>query len=429
VQGHVLGAAWEEITRRCARPEHALFARPRLLFTSKGTKLLYKGETLAAVWGRLEQSLAYGLDPDYFSRAEVWADLGKETACADWAFAEPGPGPSPGPSPSPGAGEPQVYLWRRCCVEYLTATWLRFGQPSSRARTTTFTPAMLGDSLEATVEFRRTSPAHRAGWIFSQAYNSVKELYDAAKTKPFAAAALEKLTWDPEVRTMLEKRGGAVLATGPQLERSYLRSKERLAQALRAGEPLSYGAREEHRVSLAFVDRMQAVLAAQGRWDAPARRTPACASPYWRLTSADYLAYLTYNANKFTFAFEWLLGQRADGGISYAHSTVLQMLLQALRSSFDSVDPRRARGLWQTAYEVRRLEAPRLGMGLSETLAQAGYGWLAPGRIDWERLAFYATLAHPIAYTDTVLYDTYRRRWPAVRDAKDDLRRVELIGH
>ena len=182
---------------------------------------------------------------------------------------------------------------------------------------------MLGDSLEATFEFARTSAQRLSGWIYSQAYNSVKEIFDAAKVKPFQAGFLDKLTWDPDVRTMLEKRGKAVLATQKQLRGSYLSSKNWMSQALAAGEHLSYGVREEHRISLAFFDRMRSALDAIGRWDQPAARTNDGEVPYWQLSSETYLTHLAYNVNKFAFAFEWLLGQQQSGRISYAHSIVL----------------------------------------------------------------------------------------------------------
>ncbi len=53
---------------------------------------------------------------------------------------------------------------------------------------------MLGDSLEATFEFSRASKQYLAGWIYSQAYDLVKELYDAAKVIPFKASFFNKLT-------------------------------------------------------------------------------------------------------------------------------------------------------------------------------------------------------------------------------------------
>jgi hypothetical protein len=418
VQGHMLDALWEEIVRRCQLPENALFAQPRLVFSSKGTKLRYKSSTIAGTLDLFQQCSRTYLNYDYLDPEQAWVDLGKEVVCTDWAF--------PGDFVRDHTRQPRVYLWRRCCIEHL-ATWIRFEQPATRTKVTRFTPAMLGDSLEATFEFGRTSTQRSNGWIYSQAYNSVKEIFDAAKVKPFRAGFLDKLTWDPDVRTMLEKRGKAVLATQKQLKCNYLSSKNWMSKALIAGETLSYGVREEHRISFAFFERMRTALDAIGKWDQPAVCTDV-EVPYWQLPSETYLTHLAYNINKFSFAFEWLLGQQQSSSISYAHSMVLQMLLRALQCSFDSMDPQQTPSLWQTSYEVKRLQTQRLGMGMSQTLRGAGYAWLL-GRIDWDRLVFRTEISSQIGFADLVLHDSYRRRWPAVKDAKDDLKKLEMIGH
>ena len=38
-------------------------------------------------------------------------------------------------------------------------------------------------------------------------------------------------------------------------------------------------------------------------------------------------------------------------------------------------------------------------------------------------------IASQIGFADLVLHDSYRWRWPAVKEAKDDLKKLEMIGH
>ena len=61
---------------------------------------------------------------------------------------------------------------------------------------------------------------------------------------------------------------------------------------------------------------------------------------------------------------------------------VLQMLLQALQCSFDSVNTELTLSLWQSFYNVKHLQAQRLGVGLKESTLRDGYGWLLSERID-----------------------------------------------
>lgn len=356
---------------------------------------------------------------EYLDLDQVWIDIGKETVCQRWQTTS-----KDDPSNNRASlGASGVFLWRRCCIEHL-ASWLLFQQKPSSARITTFTPAMLGDSLEVTVEYSHTSIQRSNGLIYSQAYNSVKEIFDAAKVKPFKGSHLDKLTWDPDVRTALQKRGKAVLATAKQLQSSYLSSKQRLDEGLRSGVRLSYGVREEHRISMRFFERMRSVLSGRQEQD----RSHIGPNPYWELSSKTYLDYLAANVNKFVFAFEWVLGQQKSKSISYGHSMILQMLLRGLQCSFDSVNPDLNPSLWQRLYTVKHLQAQRVGVGLKESMVQDGYGWLLEDRVDWDRLKFCIGAADQIGFQDITLYDSYRRQWRGVKDAKDDVKKLEVIG-
>lgn len=98
---------------------------------------------------------------------------------------------------------------------------------------------MLDDRLEATLEHGRMSSRQLSGWIYSQVYNSVKEVFDAVKVKLLQVGLLEKLTWDLEVCT-------ATLVTRKLAKSSYLERKNRLAHTLQDVVWFSYGVYEEH---------------------------------------------------------------------------------------------------------------------------------------------------------------------------------------
>jgi hypothetical protein len=421
IQGHSLAAIWDEIMRRSQLQDNSIFANLQLVFSCKGTKLLYKSDTIEGAWDLYHKSTQHALNYEYLDPDQVWIDIGKETVCKTWqAISEDDPSNNGANSTSPG-----IFLWRRCCTEHL-ASWLLFEQKPSSARITKFTPAMLGDSLEVTLEYSHTSIQRSNGLVYSQAYNSVKEIFDATKLKPFKGSYLDKLTWDPDVRSVLQKRGKAVLATTKQLRSSYLSSKRRIDEGLRSGGGLSYGVREEHRISMRFFERMRSALTEHQEQGQDQINTGPY--PYWELSSRTYLDYLAYNTNKFVFAFEWVLGQQKSNGISYGHSMVLQMFLRALQCSFDSVNADLTPSLWRSLYTVKHLQAQRLGIGLQESVLQCGYGWLFADRIDWERLKFCVDIADQIGFQDITLHDSYRRQWRGVKDAKDDFKKLEIIG-
>ena len=57
---------------------------------------------------------------------------------------------------------------------------------------------------------------------------------------------------------------------------------------------------------------MRTALEAIGKWEQVAAHTDG-EVPYWQLPTETYLTHLAYNTNKFSFAFEWLLGQQQSG--------------------------------------------------------------------------------------------------------------------
>lgn len=286
---------------------------------------------------------------------------------------------------------------------------------------------MLRDAGDITLEMSPSSRKRQEGWVFSQAYNSYKEVFNAAKTKPFGNPYLCQLTWDCNVAKMIEKQGRAVLVSDPRLRKSYQASKKRLFTSLAEGSMLSYGVREEHRISLAFFDRVRISLEATGNWDVPLTLTADNLQHIWHLSTTDYLGYLGHNANKFMAAFEWILTLGKKNRVSYEHCKVMTMLLQALPFAFDSGPIIRQSELWKEQFQRRKGGPYVLGMGLERTLPDYGYMWFLP-RINWEEMVFRTHIAEKMAFNYSMLRENYRKNGLQVKDAKDDYARVEAAG-
>jgi hypothetical protein len=498
LQPRFLAAIWTEIYQLASQPGNGLFQGAQLYFTSKNTKLLYKGPTISKAWQGLSSSLDSALDFDYIDQNQVWVDLGKETICKNWNFdlaiQPPTPISSASLTPPLLALVPETFLWRYCCLDAFS----QWQQNSSlkQAKKRYYTTALLKESPNMTLEMHKQSPNRKAGWIYSQFYGSYKERFDAAKIKPFENPLLYKLAWDPQTLLMLDKAGGARTATTTQLLSCYQRSKARLANSLLGGQLRSYGTREEHRLSLQFLQHLQASLESTGQWegssgsssssssssqdivqdieeDAPNASQNTNASwfqnwvqntatlstasnwfqnwrqqqnpsstiapntaiaianttvPYWRLSTADFSSFLTCNVNKFLLAFEWILTSADQRFIGYEQSKVLVMLLEHLPYIYDSAIIGQKPGLWLDRKYNRRKQKWVQGIGLEATMAATSYGWILPGKIDWQHLAFSSTVAREIAYENTAFWDNHKQRWPMVRDTKDQLEKLEILG-
>ena len=408
-----LDAIWQTVVELTHREGLGIFRDPIIFFASKNRKLAIKERTLSETWEAFDVQLRHYLDTAHLDHDKVFVDLGKETI-SSWTAADED-------------GSPAVFLYRPCCLDSFQRE-MSLGGPATQMRRNTYQTAMMRDAVDSTFEPKASSAKAIEGWIYSQFYGSHKELYDAAKTKPFHSAHLPKLTWDPKVFKMLEHVAGATTATRRQLEESFLKSKQRLANAVKEAFNKSYGVREEHRVSLTFLGRIKASLQSAGKWDQPATRPQGSDdTPYWQLATKDYISFVGQNANKFLLLFEWILTMSATKEVSYEHCKVLTMLLQAIRDSFDSVAQERHRGLYEDSWTRRRGGQVVHGMGLRRTMSACGYGWLS-SKIDWDTLEFVPKLRDQMVFNDTMLRDTYRRRGLAVRSAKNDLQFIEQAG-
>ena len=273
----------------------------------------------------------------------------------------------------------------------------------------------------------RSSRQRREGWLYSQAYNSIKEPYDAAKTKPFSSPSLHKLAWDPQVTSMIDKQGKGQSASISSVLRSYLESKKRVYTAWKEASRLSFGVRLEHRLSLSLVNRIINSLRIAGDWETNHDLDDSDLEPVWCLSTQEYINYQSSNANKFMAAIEWIRALSSEDRISYEHCKILTMFLDMLPFSFDSGPIQQKNNLWKTKFERRNSTRATLGMGLGQTIIAYGYGWLIP-RIDWEQLTFHPQILSDIGFSSSMLKDNYRKNWVQVKNTKVDLERIEAAG-
>jgi hypothetical protein len=92
---------------------------------------------------------------------------------------------------------------------------------------------MLYDIGSLTSVTQKKSKYREGGLIYSQFYNSVKEIYDANKCFLFANDATEELTLDPYIRNVTRNILGGGRRDVKTVEVSYLTSKQRTYYALR----------------------------------------------------------------------------------------------------------------------------------------------------------------------------------------------------
>ncbi|KAJ9633676.1 hypothetical protein H2199_009288 [Coniosporium tulheliwenetii] len=252
---------------------------------------------------------------------------------------------------------------------------------------------------------RRTADAQLQGTEYSA--------FDAAKTFPFRDGELEKLALEAKLRAGWQHAGGSENHRTETLSKSYLGSKARCAAGIAGSMQKSFGTREEHRMTWTLARRVRDRLEAAGNWD---RETTISVEhvPFWRLPTATFLGFMRANSNKFTTGFEYVGSLGTHDFISWEHSQAMIMFLRLLKFSISSHQIRREIALWCDEWQSRKTGKRLHGLGFSSTVQRYGYGWFLP-KVDWERFTFLDELPG-------------RVRWRAVREARDDLVKVETLG-
>jgi hypothetical protein len=277
-----------------------------------------------------------------------------------------------------------------------------------------------------TILTARQSPSREQGLLYSQFYGSEKEIFDAAKTFPFRDRALESLALDPKIRASWQKAGGSENHRPETLERSYLGSKARCAAGITGSLQKSFGTREEHRMTLTLALRVRECLQQSGDWVREVGTSPG-SEPFWRIPTATYLRFVQANINKFTTGFEYVRSLGSHEYVSWEYSQMMIMFLRLLKFGYGSCQLRREIALWDDERVHRRTGEKLYGLGFSTTGARDGYCWLMP-KIDWEQFTFREELQGRSLFGNVYIAETFTARWRAIREAKDDLMKVEVLG-
>lgn len=421
LQPEHLHAIWEQILHTTSHTPGLRDLRdPQLFFSAKDTKLRFKTRpsrpTVLDVMDAFQAYFEGVMDQDYIFLDRFYVDLGKEIC------------PSVGLLPHvPYAvdDEPQVYLWRRCCLEH-HLRWLYDGAPP-KSKQTFYHQNMLRDACGLTSLTPRRSRFRQGGLLYSQFYNSVKEMIDAAKSFPFHNDGLEEMALDPQIRQGARHAGGNVERRSLAiLEKAYCASKRRTVYALQDSVQKSFGVREEHRIAWPLFQALRGRLEREGREELEVILID-CPAYVWPIQTAVYADFVLRNVDKFTTGFEVVLTRCQQDYVTWEQTKIMAMFLRCLRFALGSHQLSRESALWWSRRETGPPESRRTwyGLGFSNTLRRYGYGWIEP-RIDWERLTFQAAITDEVLFGNRTLRSQYLRRGGQVQDFHDVFLQMEL---
>jgi hypothetical protein len=404
---------WDLITERVKLPGLEDFDDHHLFITAKNLKVLTKRPTLAQMWEFFVEKWGQSVDLRYMSPDLLWLDLGKEV-CAPYSFM---------------IGQPQdqitalTYLWRPCCLDSYWRWSLRGAAPRRSLRCD-YQTALLRDAVGMTVLSPARSADRAQGLLYSQFYNSQKEIFDAAKTYPFHDPALETLALDPKLVKAWQHTGRSQNHQLETLLTNYYSSRERSHMGLTFSEQKSFGTREEHRMTFILAEKVFQRVRAQGQWNSGINVADHI-RPYWCVRTDDYLQFIQFNMNKFLAGFEYIWSQSSRDPVSWEHSKMMIMCLRLVKFSYGSHQLKAESALWWDRRELGN-GAVREGLGLSQTLERYGYGW-SLDKFEWKNFLFQSNVTNLTLFGNVKMGEAYRARWREVKGLKDDFLLIEQV--
>jgi hypothetical protein len=137
----------------------------------------------------------------------------------------------------------------------------------------------------------KQSMFRQGGLIYSQFYNSIKEVYDAARYFPFGKDALQELALDLQIRKGAHNAGRGSYKDTKVLISAYCESKRRVREAILASTNKSFGTREEHRINWTIFRRLLTRLSSEA-YNKPGPGVMNDHTFIWCIKTDIYLSYL-----------------------------------------------------------------------------------------------------------------------------------------
>ena len=451
-----LGPIWEEILRFIGEePGLGEFKGVMILLNAKNIKSATQARTLPLAWERFWNRFSEHVDEACLDPDNAFFDLAKEATPPDSYLPN---------QEIPFGKQPQVYMWRRCCLEKQAALLDKMSlevpdreaapgnaapaspnndhpdngdnpasddeaapaegtpEPSRSFKRTFYHICWLRDVANMTLVPKKSSRAFRLGIRYTQNYSLIKGPLDADKHYPFANTNIEGLSLDPSLRLAWAKTAHAKTSV-KSLKGSYKANGERVHVALTDARKKSFGLRQEHRVRLDFAKR----LADRASWleDQPGHRLQG--DPLERaavIQAETFMRFQRLHVNKFCAAFEAALAHCQNDFIGFEETRAMVALLRCVRYSVSAQALSRDGGLW---WDSRTLpNRCRQGLGLGQTISQHGYGWLLP-KLDVTHWRFHEHVRDQMVFGNPAMGEAYRRYFIGLRGINDDFRKVSTI--
>jgi hypothetical protein len=190
-------------------------------------------------------------DPQFYNQDWTFVDLAKQVTLEDSTLLY---------DHIPEDQEAEVFLWKKCCLEAYTISWVTLNADGSHAKgnpkRTVYPWATMRDTVGQTLFASPQGQESRDRLIYSQFYGLIKTPFDSSKVYIFDNDSLENLALNPRYIWSLQQEGGGITFSKAVCEFGYLYSKKRVHANMVGSHGKLYRVREEHCISLTMMEEI-----------------------------------------------------------------------------------------------------------------------------------------------------------------------------
>jgi len=301
-----------------------------------------------------------------------------------------------------------TWLWRNCCLNKVKESFQMNDCAGSKIMATAYNWGFTRDTGCLTIAGKKKSVIRRGGLVFSQFYMMNKLQFDTTKHFPWDDDddTMAAMAVDSVYREALRSAVGAKAMDMKDCRTSYNHCGRRFVLGVRMNDSRSWGAREEHRMSLALLMAVNVEL--QSRGNPELRRTE---------TRTQFYVHKTQVVNQFMESvtlplarwYQEVLGMAAEGMLGIDRQKLAILLCLLVKNSYGGALLQKHGLIWEK--KVKRGDEPEeYGLGLKDVIDEYGFGWLNPAIFDWESNNFARGIAERFPFPVRCLERRYQAK-------------------
>ena len=192
---------WESVLAKTQLPGNHDFKGIQIFLNAKNMKTETKRPTSQSYFTEFLTLWSESCNGSYLHPHTTWIDYGKEIVYPVARIIRVD-------DATDDVDHPHVHLWRKCCLKKLVEDARKQAQVDKGFVVTYYHWVQTDEAASMTMVANKSNIFSIGGLAYSQYYMSTKEMFDAAKTYPFANRSLEALAVDLYLTKAIQATGG-----------------------------------------------------------------------------------------------------------------------------------------------------------------------------------------------------------------------------